>query len=123
MSATLRELAFTEIREIVPNTLNVFSPDDTASRVLGVLKEEGLYEAAVAMEDSVGIITVRDMLDVDQPSQTKIEGIWRGTGSVSPDDDIPAIAPGTASRNPQPRTSQDLIIISIILNFSTAMTA
>jgi predicted transcriptional regulator/ribosome-associated translation inhibitor RaiA len=85
LSATLRELAFTEIREIVPDTLNVFSPDDTASRVLGVLKEAGLYEAAVAMEASVGIITVRDMLDVDQPSQTKIEGIWRGTGSVSPD--------------------------------------
>jgi predicted transcriptional regulator/ribosome-associated translation inhibitor RaiA len=79
----LRELAFTEIREIVPNIVTVFSPDDTASKVLGVFKEAGLYEAAVAMEDSFGIITVRDMLDVDQPSQTRIEGIWRGTGSVS----------------------------------------
>lgn len=84
MSATLIELAFTEIREIVPNIVTVFSPDDTASKVLGVLKEAGLYEAAVAMEDSFGIITVRDMLDVDQPSQTRIEGIWRGTSSVSP---------------------------------------
>jgi CBS domain-containing protein/ribosome-associated translation inhibitor RaiA len=80
----LRELAFTEIREIVPNIVTVFSPDDTVSKVLGVLKEAGLYEAAVAMEDSFGIITVRDMLDVDQPSQTRIEGIWRGTSSVSP---------------------------------------
>ena len=83
MSATLRELAFTKIREIIPSDFNLFRPDDTASKVLGVLKEEGLYEAAVAMEDSVGIVTVRDMLDVDQPSRTKIDGVWRGTGSVS----------------------------------------
>ena len=85
MSATLRELAFTEIREIIPNIIKTFTPDDTASKVLGALEEEGLYEAAVSMEDSVGIITVRDMLDVDQPAQTKIEGIWRGTGSISPE--------------------------------------
>jgi CBS domain-containing protein len=84
----LRELAFTEIREIVPSDFNLFSPDDAASKVLGVLKKEGLYEAAVAVEDSVGIITVRDMLEVDQPSRTKIDGVWRGTGSVSPGDTV-----------------------------------
>ncbi len=88
MSATLRELALTEIREIIPNIFKVFSPDDTASKVLGALEEEGLYEAAVSLEDSVGIITVRDMLGVDQPAQTKIEGIWRGTDSVSPDSTV-----------------------------------
>ena len=81
----MRELAFKEIREIIPNTYKVFTPDDTASKVLGALEEAGLYEAAVSLEDSVGILTVRDMLDVDQPAQTKIEGIWRGTGSISPE--------------------------------------
>jgi len=81
----LRELAFTEIREIITNNYKVFTPDDTASKVLGALEEADLYEAAVSLEDSVGIITVRDMLDVDQPARTKIEGIWNGTGSISPE--------------------------------------
>ena len=81
----MRELAFTEIRDILPDTYEAFTPEDTASKVLGALEKAGLYEAAVSMEGSVGIVTVRDMLDVEQPARTKIEGIWRGTGSVAPE--------------------------------------
>jgi CBS domain-containing protein/ribosome-associated translation inhibitor RaiA len=71
------------ILEIATKDFKVFNSEDTVSKVLGVLKEAKLYEAAVVMEDSVGIITIRDMLDVEQPSQSKIERIWRGTSSIS----------------------------------------
>ncbi len=88
MASSLRELAFTEIREFVNRRVTVFSPDETASKVLGVLKETDRYEAVVSSDGSVGIITVRDLLGVVQPSRTKIEGIWRATSVVSPGDPV-----------------------------------
>jgi CBS domain-containing protein/ribosome-associated translation inhibitor RaiA len=83
LSTSLRELAFSEIRGFVQSPVSVFSPDDALSRVLGVLKETDRYEAAVSSDGSVGIITLRDLLDVDQPSKTKVGKVWRSTGSVS----------------------------------------
>lgn len=88
MAATLRELAFSEIRELVHHPVSVFRPDETTSKVLGVLKETERYEAVVSSKASVGIITIRDLLDVDQPSQTKIDGVWRATGAISPSDAV-----------------------------------
>ena len=82
MSMTLRELALTEIRNIIPQRSGVFTPEETVARVLGSLKTDDVYEAAVISEGAFGIITLRDFLDVDQPTQTKIDGIWRATGSI-----------------------------------------
>ncbi len=84
MSTSLRELALSEIREIVQSPVSVFSPKETLSKVLGVLKETDRYEAAVESGGAVGIVTLRDILDVDQPSRTKVDRVWRTTGSVSP---------------------------------------
>ena len=81
---SIRELALSEISEVAHGGISVFRPDETVSRVLGVLKESGRYEAAVSSDDSVGIITVRDLLGVSNPSRAKIAGIWRATGSVGP---------------------------------------
>ena len=83
MTKTLRELAFSEIRDLVHRAISVFKPDDMASRVLGELKETRRYEAAVATEGRVGLVTVRDLLGVSQPARTRVEGIWKVTGSVS----------------------------------------
>ncbi len=80
----LRELAQVEVRRILRPHRVVFSPKDTASRVLGELRETGRYEAIVRSDGKVGLVTVRDLLGVDQPDQTKIERIWRVTGSISP---------------------------------------
>ena len=88
MATSLKELAFSEIRELVHGPVSVFKPNETVSKVLGVLKETDRYEAAVASEASTGIITIRDLLDVDQPSRTKVDGVWRATGSVSPDQTV-----------------------------------
>ncbi len=68
--------------------VSVFNPDDMASKVLGELKETGRYEAAVASEDGIGLITVRDLLGVSQPAQTRVDGIWKIIGSVSPRDEV-----------------------------------
>ncbi|MFQ6053125.1 MAG: CBS domain-containing protein [Candidatus Bathyarchaeia archaeon] len=90
MKKTLRELATTEISEFVHRGLSVFEPGDAASRVLGEIEETGRYEVAVSSGDRYGIITIRDLLDVDQPEQTKLgdysDGIWEVLNPVSPDD-------------------------------------
>jgi len=81
---SLRELVLSEIRDIAHGLISVFSPEDNASQVLGVLKETDRYEAAVSSGGSVGLITLRDLLGVDQPAQRRVDKIWRATGSVSP---------------------------------------
>ena len=92
MTKTLRELAFSEIRDLIRRGVSIFKPEDLASKVLGELKEKGRYEAVVASEGKVGLVTIRDLLDVSQPSQTKVDGIWRVTGLVSPDDRVIDVA-------------------------------
>lgn len=81
---TLRELASSEIRGLIHPHKTVFSSKDTASKVLGELKETGRYEAVVRSDGKIGLVTVRDLLGVDQPEQTRIDRIWRITGSISP---------------------------------------
>lgn len=89
MMRPLRDLAFSEIRDLVHGRVSVFRPHDPASRVLGDLKETGRYEAVVAASDGrVGLVTVRDLLSVSQPAQTKVDEIWRVTGSASPGDKV-----------------------------------
>ena len=85
MVATLEELAFSDVRELFHGGASVFRPDDLVSKVLGVLESSGRYEAVVSSGLSVGLITVRDALAVDQPSQTKVDNVWRATGSVTPE--------------------------------------
>jgi CBS domain-containing protein/ribosome-associated translation inhibitor RaiA len=84
LATTLQDLAFSEIRDMVHGPVSVFSPDDTVSKVLGVLERTARYEAAVSSASSVGLITIRDLLGVDQPARTKVDGVWRATGSASP---------------------------------------
>jgi CBS domain-containing protein/ribosome-associated translation inhibitor RaiA len=81
---SLREIANYEIREFVHPHETIFSPRDMASRVLGELRETGRYEAIVRSDGKIGLVTVRDLLGVDQPEQTRVDRIWRITGSVPP---------------------------------------
>jgi CBS domain-containing protein/ribosome-associated translation inhibitor RaiA len=83
--ATLKELAFSDVRELFHKGVSVFRPDDLVSKVLGVLESSDRYEAVVSSGSSVGLITVRDALAIDQPSQTKVDRVWRATGGVSPE--------------------------------------
>ena len=99
MSTTLRELALTEIRAIIPQRAGAFTPDETVAKVLGSLKEADAYEAAVTTGNTHGIITVRDLLDVDQPAHTKIDGVWRATGSVRPEDPVLTLCEGLVRNN------------------------
>ncbi|MBC8498744.1 CBS domain-containing protein [Candidatus Bathyarchaeota archaeon] len=92
MVTSLRELVLSEIRDIAHSPISVFSPEDFASQVLGVLKETDRYEAAVSSGGSVGLITVRDLLDVDQPAQRRVDKVWRATGSVSPSTSVIEVA-------------------------------
>jgi len=84
LTPNIREWAYSEIQDIVHGPVSVFTPEDQASKVLGVLKKSGRYEAAVKSSKTVGLITVRDLLAVDQPEQTKVDKLWRATGTANP---------------------------------------
>ncbi len=88
VTKTLEELAQNKVSEIEVSDGSVFSPEETVSRVLGVLKDINRTEAVAAGDKKNGIITVRDLLGVDQPENTKIETIWRQVGSINPNTSI-----------------------------------
>ena len=78
MARTLQQLGDTEVSELMHREISVFSPDDLVSKVKGELIDRtGRYEAAVVGAGKVGLVTVRDFLDVEQPEITKIEKFWR----------------------------------------------
>ena len=79
---TLEELALTEISSLSMGT-SVFSPEDTVSKVLGVLKDTNRTEAIAAEGNRYGIVAVRDLLGVDQPERTKLESIWNQIGYIT----------------------------------------
>ena len=83
MSKTLEELARSNLSDLQISTDSVFSPEETASKVLGILRDTDRTEAVAAGDKKYGIITVRDLLGIDQPENTKIETIWRQVGTLS----------------------------------------
>ena len=99
MAMTLRELALTEIRDIIPKSSGVFSPDETVARVLGALKADDAYEAAVISEGAQGVITLRDFLEVNQPTQTKIDGLWRAIESIGPEEIVLSLCESLVRNN------------------------
>lgn len=88
----MQDLAVSEIRELYHRDISVFDPDEKVSKVLGDLRETGRYEATVASGGKFGIITIRDMLDITQPTQTRINGIWSVISSASPEDPVINVA-------------------------------
>jgi len=99
LAKTLKELVFSEIRDLIHGPVIVFKPDDMASKVLGALEETGRYEAVVASDERVGLVTIRDLLGVSQPAQTKVDGIWRVTGALSLSDRILDLADAMVRNN------------------------
>ncbi|MBM3291913.1 CBS domain-containing protein [Candidatus Bathyarchaeota archaeon] len=92
MVKTLEELVNKEINDLIDKRISIFDPKDNASKVLGELKQTDRYEAVVSSGSKVGIITVRDLLDIDQPSQTRLEGFWRPLTPVSPNVTLGSVA-------------------------------
>lgn len=84
VTKTLEEFAQSNISELKVHAGSVFNPEDPASKVLGVFKDTDRNAAVAASGDRYGIVTMRDLLGVDQPANTKIESIWKQVGSVSP---------------------------------------
>jgi CBS domain-containing protein/ribosome-associated translation inhibitor RaiA len=84
---TLEELALSEISSLSTGT-SVFSPEDTVSKVLGVLKDSNRSVAIAAEGKRYGIVAVRDLLGVDQPERTKVEKIWNQSGYITPSTSI-----------------------------------
>ena len=88
VTKTLEELAQTNLSDIKVSKGSIFDPEDTASKVLGVLRDTNRTEAVAARGDRYGIISVRGLLGVDQPDNTKIENIWKQVGTISPNNSV-----------------------------------
>ena len=88
VTKTLEELAQTNLSDIQVSKGSIFDPEETASKVLGVLRDTNRTEAVAARGDRYGIISVRGLLGVDQPDNTKIENIWKQVGTISPNNSV-----------------------------------
>ncbi len=77
MVKTLGELASTEISTFFKKKITILKPEDTAGKALGELEKTGRYEAVVWAGGKMGLITIRDLLDVEQLEKTKIETLWK----------------------------------------------
>ena len=53
---------------------------DTTSKILAYLKDTGRYEAVVSDGVNTGLITLRDLLDVEHPEKTNIKSVWHQIG-------------------------------------------
>ena len=88
VTKTLVEFAQSKISELQISDGSVFTPDNTASKVLGVLRDTNRIEAVACEGKKYGIITIRDLLGVDQPENTKIESIWKQVGTINPNNSV-----------------------------------
>ncbi len=77
MANTIDELAQTAISELIERRVSVFTPEDSASKVKGELERTGRYEALVVGGGKIGLVTIRDLLNVEQLEQTKVEKLGK----------------------------------------------
>ena len=84
-SPSVREIAMLQVSQFMRTVPRVFSPSDTASKLLGYFYETDLYEAPVVGEGKIGLVTLRDLLDVVQPDKTKLNTVWRFLQVLSPE--------------------------------------
>jgi len=92
MTKTLDELSRTKISTLLDKRLVIFAPDESVSRVLGELERTGRYEAAVQAGSKVGLITLRHLLNVEQPEHTKLEHLWKPLTQITPDSLVTSVA-------------------------------
>jgi CBS domain-containing protein/ribosome-associated translation inhibitor RaiA len=92
MTKTLDELSRAEISTLLDKRLVIFTPKESVSRVLGELERTGRYEAAVQAGSKVGLITLRHLLNVEQPEHTKLEHLWKPLTQVTPDSLVTGVA-------------------------------
>ncbi len=77
MAKTIDELSQTEISELIERRVSIFTPEDSASKVKGELEKTGRYEAIVVGGGKIGLVTIRDLLDVELLEQTKVDRLWK----------------------------------------------
>jgi CBS domain-containing protein/ribosome-associated translation inhibitor RaiA len=77
-----------QVSQFMRKVPDIFSPAETASKLLGYLYKTDLYEAPVVGEGKVGLITLRDLLNVVQPDKTKLDTLWRFVEVLTPDKPI-----------------------------------
>jgi CBS domain-containing protein len=85
---TLKEFSQLQISSIIKTERSIFNPNDPLSKAIGYLKDTGKYELVAASRNKLGIITVRDLLEIEQPQRTKIDSIWTQIRAARQNDSI-----------------------------------
>lgn len=70
----------------------VMAPDTPISKVIGALKEAGVYQVFTQIEDKVGIISMRDILKVTNTTTQKTSSTITYVPQISPDQRVEDIA-------------------------------
>jgi CBS domain-containing protein len=81
---SLKEAAFSEIRDFVRRDVKIFKPETVISEIFGFLLETNSYEALIKSNRIIGVISIRDLLGIVQPRKTTLRGRWFPSRSVSP---------------------------------------
>ncbi len=92
MARSLEELRQTEIGEILNRKISIFTPDDSISKVLGELEKFDRYESVVYSGSKMGIVSIRDILNVEQPANMKVVKIWKASTPFTSDSWIGGVA-------------------------------
>ncbi len=81
----MRAVAFKPVSEVMTPSPIIVSSSEVVSKLLGRLYETDTYEAVVVGGNSVGLITVRDLLDVTHPERTAVERVTKTAATIRPE--------------------------------------
>lgn len=83
-SSTIKDIAMLEAFQLMRGVSEIFSSSETVSRLIGYFNETDFYEAPVINEGKIGIVSLRDLLDIVQPQRTRLSHVWKSVGSIGP---------------------------------------
>ncbi len=81
------EIGKTAVRDLSEDA-HIVEPNMPISKVIGLLREWDAYQVFIQQEDKVGMISIRDILNVDNTSTQKVESIVTHIPKLEPSDRV-----------------------------------
>lgn len=89
-ASTLRDIGLLEVSQLMREVDKVFNSSETVSRIIGYFNETEFYEALVINEGKLGIVTLRDLLDIVQPQKTRLSRLWKPVPPIPSEGNVSA---------------------------------
>ena len=81
----LKDLAQSAVRDIIETDFPQIDCSETVSKLISLFQASGSYEAIVTKGEKVGIVTVRDLLNVNHPDKVSVSRIQSRPPLITPD--------------------------------------